>query len=267
MQIMEALKLETKDWLKKPSLAVVSVGEKSENSVYVSQKRKFAKELNFGFRHYHFAQDVAASEFRLELNKICKSDLNTAIVIQLPLPEKINASVLNIIPPEKDADVLSDKTVGAFLNNRWVVEPPTAAGIMKILESGNISIKGKFVVIFGYGRLVGRFLAPMIVWRGGIPVIVEKDTPQAMVLELAGKADIIISAVGSPRLVTPEMVKVGVVVIDSGFSVVDQKLVGDVEFDLVKNKASFITPVPGGVGPVGVAMLFSNIVSLYKKQK
>ena len=180
------------------------------------------------------------------------------------MPAEINQSLVNVIPVLKDPDLLSDKSVGAFFNGRALVNPPTPAAILKILKESGISLKGKHAVVFGYGRLVGRFLAPILLKEGVSVSFLDKIASSENVLNLSSGADIIISASGSPKSVKPEIVKEGAAVVDAGFSLVDGKITGDVDFDSVSVKSSFITPVPGGVGPVSVAELFNNIVELFK---
>ncbi|MBI2454251.1 MAG: bifunctional 5,10-methylenetetrahydrofolate dehydrogenase/5,10-methenyltetrahydrofolate cyclohydrolase [Parcubacteria group bacterium] len=262
-KILSEIKAQTSAWVEKPSVAVVSFGQKSANSSYIIQKKKAADFLGFGFKHYHYLESDF-SKSREYLNKIAKMKKVSAVVVQLPLPQGINYSLLNVIPPQKDPDLLSDKSIGMFFNGRSLVEPPTPSAIIKIIEASGIGIKNKKVVVFGYGRLIGRFLTPILLKSGAIVSIIEKDTPKTVVLEFSNIADIIISAAGQPNLITAEMVKNGAVVIDAGFSLVDGRVSGDVEFQSVSEKASLITPVPGGVGPVSVAELFSNVVKLFE---
>ncbi len=267
-EIINSLKQETASWKTKPILAVVSLGAKADNSSYIKQKKETALVLDFGFKHYHFDLPMAASKLRTELNKIAKRKNINGLIIQIPLPKSVNPAVVNVIPVEKDVDLLSDKSVGLFFNGRSAVIPPTPAAILKILEEAQVTLAGKIVAIFGLGKLVGRFLVSMLIGGGATVLIIEKNTPQDLAVEFSLKADIIISAVGESKLIMGDMVKEGAVVIDAGFSIgVDGKLAGDVDFDSVKNRASFITPVPGGVGPVTVAMLYYNLVKLYKFKK
>jgi len=262
-EILDSIKSETASWEKKPFAAVVSVGVGS--SPYVSQKKKAADFLGFGFRHFNFKPEISSAKFREELNRISKSNKHTTVIVQLPLPICVNLNVLNVIPMEKDPDLLSDRAVGSFFNGHSLVEPPTPLAIMKILEESKIGFEGKKAAVFGYGRLVGRFVVPMLLKKGVLASIIEKDLPKKEVLEISAKADIIISAAGVPNSITADMVKTGAAVVDSGFSIVDGKITGDADFEAVKNKVSLITPVPGGVGPVGVAMLCQNIAHLFKK--
>ncbi|MBI2052063.1 MAG: bifunctional 5,10-methylenetetrahydrofolate dehydrogenase/5,10-methenyltetrahydrofolate cyclohydrolase [Candidatus Sungbacteria bacterium] len=261
--ILDNLKTEVSAWKNKPSLAVVSFGQKEDNSSYITQKRKTAEFLGLDFKHYHYSDsDLLAS--REYLNKIVKMKKHSAVVVQLPLAAGMNYSMLNIIPITKDPDLLSDKAVGLFFNGRSLVDPPTAAAVLRALDESGISIKGKRIVLFGYGRLIGRFLTPMLIKKEAVVTVLEKNIPQADVLDVCLKADIIISAVGKAGFITGSMIKKGAVIVDAGFSLLDGKIAGDVDFNSVKDKISFITPVPGGIGPVTVAELFSNVIKLFK---
>ncbi|MBI4120087.1 MAG: bifunctional 5,10-methylenetetrahydrofolate dehydrogenase/5,10-methenyltetrahydrofolate cyclohydrolase [Parcubacteria group bacterium] len=263
-EILNSLKEKISNWSSRPRLAVVSLGLEGQ-SAFIKQKEKAAVFLGCGFKHFNYPADVSAAELRAHLNKIVKSRLNTAVIVQMPIPSRINSSILNVIPPEKDPDLLSDRSLGMFFNDRALVEPPTAAAVFRILDKAGVDLAGKNVAVFGWGRLVGRFLPPMFLKRASAVSIVDEHTSFEAILEFSRKADIIVSATGKPKLITAEMVKDGCVVVDAGFSMVDGKIAGDADFETVKQKAALITPVPGGVGPVGVAMLFENVVKLFEK--
>lgn len=262
-KILEEIKQKTNSWLEKPTVAVVSFGDKKDNSSYIIQKRKTAESLGFGFKHYHYSkQDF--SKAREYLNKIVKMKNVSAVVVQMPIPSKINISILNVIPPEKDPDLLSDKSVGMFFNGHALVEPPTPIAILNILKESDIGLKNKKIALFGYGRLVGRFLVPMLINEGATVSTIDKNTPKEYAKNISLDADIIISAVGEPNLIKGNMLKDDSVVIDAGFSILDGNIAGDVDLDSVKDKTFLITPVPGGVGPVAVAQLFYNVARLFK---
>lgn len=263
-KILDDLKAETANWPRKPSLAVVSFGSGSDNSSYILQKRRAARSLGFGFEQYHCA-DISPAKTRAYLNKIAQMDKHSAVVVQMPLPANINPSAVNVIPVSKDPDLLSDRAVGMFFNGRSVVEPPTAQAILAILDEAGVETRGKTVVVFGFGRLVGRFLVPMFLGRGAVVSVVEWGLGGETLLGISQRADIIVSAAGDPKFLSGDMIKTGAVVVDAGFSLVDGEIAGDVDFESVAAKASLITSVPGGVGPVSVAQLFTNVVCLYKR--
>ena len=272
-KILDELKKETARWPKKPSVAIFSFGDKSENSSYILQKKKTAEFLDFGFKHYHYSKEDF-SKSREYLNKIVKMESVSAVVVQMPLPAGINSSIVNVIPIAKDPDLLSDKAVGRFFNGQAWVDPPTPRAILNILKESKIEIKNKKVAIFGYGRLIGRFLVPMLIKEGATVFVVDKDTLKTDARDISMASDIVITATGEAKFLKGDMLTEGVVVIDAGFSLldpalarkggVDGKITGDVDLDSVKDKVSFITPVPGGVGPVGVAELFRNVAKLFK---
>ena len=262
-KILDSIKKETNSWPQKPNLAVISFGDEKNNSSYIVQKRKTAESLGFGFNDYNYSKDDF-SKAREYLNKIVKMESVSAVVVQMPLPAEINNSILNVIPPEKDPDLLCDRSVGAFFNGHSLVNPPTAEAILDVLKESNIVITGKKVALFGYGRLVGRFLVPMLIKEGATIAVIDKDTPKEDAKHISLGSDIIISAVGEANLIKSDMVKDGSVVIDAGFSILDGNIVGDVDLESVKDKISLITPVPGGVGPITVARLFSNVAKLFK---
>ena len=238
-------------------LAVVLVGDNPASLNFIKQKQKTAEEIGVQFKLYRFKKNIAEQTLVNKINEIVKNKSNTGIVVQLPLPKHIKEQkILNIIPCGKDVDALS-------VDNSFI-EPPTASGIMRILEEYNIKAGGENVVIVGKGKLVGGPLAIMMTKIGANLIICDRKTENLTSETL--KADILVSATGQPHLIKENMVKRGVVIVDAGFSKVNNRLTGDVDFEEVKKKASYITPVPGGVGPMTVAMLMSNLIKLAKKQ-
>jgi methylenetetrahydrofolate dehydrogenase (NADP+)/methenyltetrahydrofolate cyclohydrolase len=209
------------------------------------------------------------------MKKIVRNPLNSGIIIQLPLPQKfLPEELLNLIPKEKDIDVLSEESLGKFYQGTLKILPPTVSGILYLLKNYRIELKGKDVVVIGAGRLVGFPLAVQLLKeKATLSVLNEltKDAPSFI-----RKANILISGVGKPNLIKSKMVKKGVVIIDAGTSIkkgesrrdvsgiLRDRLVGDVDFEEVSKKASYITPVPGGVGPLTVACLLENLVKLSK---
>ncbi len=243
-------------------LAVILVGSNPASLNFIKQKQKKAEEIGAGFKLYSFNSKISNRELTKKIEKIVKNRFNTAVIIQLPLPSHLNAEkLINIIPPEKDVDALS---VDNFL-----VEPPTPSGIMELLREYNIKIKNKHIVIVGRGKLVGKPLAKIMKDTGGKVTVCHSQTQNLKSETL--KADILVSATGQAHLIQGDMVKKGVVVVDAGFAKISipgrkEKITGDVNFEKVKEKAKYITPVPGGVGPMTVALLMHNLVKLAKVQ-
>ena len=256
-EIREAL-LHTK---KKLRLAIVVVGEDPVVRAFIEQKRKVASRLGIDTRVYPFVAEITTNELRKRIAEIVHEKKNSGVIIQLPLPPQINTQyILNSIPPEKDVDMLSARSIGNFTVGKSPIMPPVVGAIHMFFDEYGIAYREKRIAIMGAGNLVGR---PMALWltRERIPFsLIEKDTPAPE--KILHEADIIISGVGTPGLITGDKVKEGVVVIDAGTSESGGKVVGDVDFDSVSKRASFITPVPGGIGPVAVAMLFKNLVTL-----
>ena len=246
---------------KKLRLAIVVVGEDPVVRAFIEQKRKVASRLGIDTRVYPFVAEITTNELRKRIAEIVHEKKNSGVIIQLPLPQQINTQyILNSIPPEKDVDMLSARSIGNFTVGKSPIMPPVVGAIHMFFDEYGIAYREKSIAIVGAGNLVGR---PMALWlaRERIPFsLIEKDTPAPE--KILREADIIISGVGTPGLITGDKVKEGVVVIDAGTSESGGKVVGDVDFDSVSKRASFITPVPGGIGPVAVAMLFKNLVTL-----
>lgn len=240
-------------------LTVIMVGEHPATLSFIKQKQKSCEDVEIDFKFYTYPADISTAQLRKNLNKICKLKKNTGVIVQLPIPEHINKQyILNTVPPEKDVDVLSERSLGKFYTGRSPILPPTIAGIMKFFEEYNIEIKGKHIVIVGAGTLVGKPLATHLINQKSTVVSVNETTPN--ISHFTKDADILITGVGKPGLITDDVVKDGVVVIDAGLAEANGKITGDVDFDSVSKKASYITPVPGGVGPVTVAMLLQNLL-------
>ena len=246
---------------RKLTLAVILVGENSVSEIFIYQKRIACEKVGINFKIFKLSAKLSPVQLKKEIEKIVKNSFNSGAIIQLPLPKKFNPEkFLNLIPEEKDVDVLSEKSLGKFYQGVSSILPPTVGGILYLLSHYGISIKGKNIVILGAGRLVGFPLAIQFLReKATVSVLNEltKDTPF-----FTKKADILISAVGKPNLVKGKMVKKGAVVIDAGTYLWKGKLVGDIDSKSVSKKASFLTPVPGGVGPMTVACLLENLTKI-----
>ncbi len=245
-QILAELKKEVPK-LEPLKLAVVLVGNNSKSLKYIHQKQKAAQKIGVGFEVYKFNTNISNRDLITEINKVVNDNQNTGIIVQLPLPEHVHTQkILNLIPNHKDVDGLS-------VDNPFL-ESPAASGIIELLRRYNIELESKKIVIVGKGRLVGKPLIKLIKQAGLDFIACDINTKNISKYTL--NADILISATGHPKLITPEMVKPGVIVIDAG--------VGDIDFENLKSKASYITPPIGGVGPMTVAMLMSNLIKLAK---
>jgi len=262
-KILAKLKKAVKKSKLKLRLAVIQVGENSVSQVFINQKKKACEKTGINFKLFKFPTKISVLEFKKEIEKIVKSQVTSGVIIQLPLPKKFLAEeFLNLIPEEKDVDVLSEKSLGKFYQGTLKILPPTVSGILYLLKSYKIGSIGKNVVIVGAGRLIGFPLATQLLKEKATLSVLNEWTRDAS--SFTKKADILISGVGKPNLIKGNVVKKGGVVIDAGTSMKDGKLIGDVDFGSVSKKASHITPVPGGVGPLTVACLLENLVKLNK---
>ncbi|MBI2577322.1 MAG: bifunctional 5,10-methylenetetrahydrofolate dehydrogenase/5,10-methenyltetrahydrofolate cyclohydrolase [Candidatus Wildermuthbacteria bacterium] len=242
-------------------ISVVQVGKNAVSDVYIQKKKKEAEGLGIRFFLYHFPETIAQKELQYGLEKILESSRTGGMIIQLPLPSHLPMQeILDLIPPSRDIDVLSSEAFGRFVLGNSSILPPTVAAVQSLLETYSIEVRGKHVVIVGAGRLVGLPLSIWFMQQKATVTIANRSTKN--LAEITKQADILISGVGSAGLITGEMVKEGVVIIDAGTSVESGETTGDVDFESVEPKASFITPVPGGVGPLTVAHLFSNLFIL-----
>lgn len=263
VEIFSELKKEIGGSARKFRLAVIVVGDDAATRQFIGVKKKKAEDIGIEVRIFSFPQTITTNELRKRIAEIVHEKKNTGVIVQLPLPPEINTNyILNAIPPEKDADCLSARSLGNFIVGKSPIDPPLVAAAKKFFETHNIDYVSKYIVVVGAGKLVG---TPIILWllRSGVTFSVVRASTLD-ISEFTRRADIIITGVGKPHLITENLVKEGVVIIDAGTSESEGKLVGDVDFDSVSPKASFITPVPGGLGPLGVAMLFQNLVTLSK---
>ncbi|MDD2378528.1 MULTISPECIES: bifunctional methylenetetrahydrofolate dehydrogenase/methenyltetrahydrofolate cyclohydrolase FolD [Aminobacterium] len=240
-----------------PGLAVVLVGENPASKVYVGQKEKKCKEVDFN----SFLHKLPASTTEEELLKLIDTLNNDraidGILVQLPLPEQINTDkVLMAIAPSKDVDGFHPVNMGNLVTGLPAVHPCTPKGIMYILDAYNIDIEGKHAVVVGRSNIVGKPIAHLLLDRNATVTICHSRTKD--LAAIVRQADIVVAAVGRPRMITASMVKEGAVVIDVGINRLEDGLVGDVDFEGVAEVASWITPVPGGVGPLTIAMLLQN---------
>lgn len=247
-------------------LAVVIVGNDPASRIYVNNKKK-ACEL-CGFKSFEFAMPEETTQDQLlELIDKLNGDKNVnGILVQLPLPKHLDEkSVINRISPEKDVDAFHPVNVGKIMIGDYSFLPCTPAGVMELIASTGTDISGKECVVVGRSNIVGKPMAMLLLHKHGTVSICHSRTKD--LAEVCRRADILVAAVGKARLITEDMVKDGAVVIDVGMNRMENgKLCGDVDFDGVSKKTSFITPVPGGVGPMTIAMLMKNTLTAAKLQ-
>lgn len=252
---------------KKPSLAVIIVGEDPASKIYVNLKKKKAIELGINSKVIELAYETTQNELLSIIDQLNKDETINAILVQLPLPKHIDKNaILEKITPLKDVDCFNPYNAGLIsTGNVPYVYPCTPNGIIKLLEYYNISIESKDIVVIGRSNIVGRPMAQMFINKNATVTLCHSKTKNLS--EITKKADILVSAVGQKKLITSEMVKKDAIVIDVGMNrSLDNKLCGDVDFTNVREKTSFITPVPGGVGPMTICSLMLNTFDLYKIQ-
>lgn len=246
-------------------LAVIIVGEDPASKVYVANKKKACEALGIISEEYALPETTTQEELLALIDELNHKKSINGILCQLPLPKHLDEqAVINAILPEKDVDAFHPTNVGKIMLGEYDFVPCTPAGIMEMLQYENIDIEGKTCVVIGRSNIVGKPMGMLLLHKNGTVTICHSRTKNLS--EVCKNADILVAAVGRPNFVTADMVKEGAVVIDVGINRVDGKLVGDVDFEAVKDKCSAITPVPGGVGPMTIAMLMQNTLTAAKKQ-
>ena len=244
-----------------PGLATVLVGDDPASHAYVKGKRSDAEEVGIRSFHHQLPADVSQSSLETLIDELNHNDDVDGILVQLPLPAGLDTErVVSAIDPLKDVDGLHPHNLGLLVLGRPGPRPCTPSGIIRILEDHGIEVAGKSAVVIGRSFLVGRPLALMLSEKGVDATVTIAHSRTAGLQGVAAGADILVAAVGVPRLVTAEFVKPGAAVIDVGISRTESGLVGDVDFDSVREVAGSITPVPGGVGPMTRAMLLANTI-------
>lgn len=248
--------------LRKPlKLAVVLVGDDQPSVNYINQKEKICRVLGIDFKLYKYSTAIKTEDLEAEIKNISKDDSVSGMIVQLPLPGHIDTAViLNAVPAKKDPDVLSEVGSSKFFNGDFALIPPAAAGIVRFFEEYKIKIKGKRAIVIGSGKLIGRPMAFWLMSNKATVTILNSRTKD--ISEFTKKADIIICGAGKAGMIRGSMIKKGAVIIDAGSNYKNGKIFGDVDFKTVSKKAGYITPVPGGVGPMTVAMLLENLVKL-----
>lgn len=243
-----------------PTLAVIQVGDDKASSVYVANKKKACDYIGIGSRTIHLSEDTTEEELLKKVEELNHDKKVSGILVQLPLPKHINEDiVIQNILPSKDVDGFHPENVGRLSIGGKGFTSCTPYGVIELLKRSNISIEGKECVVVGRSNIVGKPMAMLLLRENGTVTICHSKTKDLK--EVTRRADILIVAIGKPKFITAEFVKEGAVVIDVGIHRnPDNSLCGDVDFTDVEGKVSAITPVPGGVGPMTIAMLMSNCV-------
>lgn len=266
-EIQEEIRLEVEKLDKKPHLAVVLVGEDSASKIYVNTKNRTCERLGFKSTVINLPETVSEEDLKLKIRELNNDEDVNAILIQLPLPAHIDTNnCIKEISPIKDVDGFTPENLGAIIRGQEpFAYPCTPYGIITILKKYNIQIAGKHAVIVGRSNIVGKPVSLMLLKENATVTMCHSKTEN--LAEITKTADILISATGK-RVITKDMVKKGATVIDVGIiRNAEGKIEGDVDFENVKEVAEYITPVPGGVGPMTIASLMKNTLSLFYKQQ
>ncbi len=246
-------------------LAVIIVGNDPASKVYVANKKKACQSLGIISEEYALPENTTEKELLDLIEELNRKKSINGILCQLPLPRHLDEKLItNSILPEKDVDAFHPHNVGRIMIGDYDFVPCTPAGIMEMLAYENIDVQGKSCVVIGRSNIVGKPMGMLLLHKNGTVTICHSRTENLK--EVCQGADILVAAVGKAGFVTADMVKEGAVVIDVGMNRENGKLCGDVDFDAVKEKASAITPVPGGVGPMTIAMLMQNTLTAARKQ-
>ncbi|MGL4392943.1 MAG: bifunctional methylenetetrahydrofolate dehydrogenase/methenyltetrahydrofolate cyclohydrolase FolD [Fusobacteriaceae bacterium] len=250
----------------KPGLAVVIVGDDKASQIYVNSKIKACDEVGMNSFHIGYPSNISEAELLKALDNLNERKDVHGILVQMPLPKHIDeAKVINKISPKKDADCFTPANIGRmFLNEKNAIKSCTPNGIVELMKRYRIEFSGKRVVILGRSNIVGKPLAIMLINEGATVTVCNSKTPNLK--DITREADILVVAIGKDRFIKSDMIKENAVIIDVGINRVEErKIFGDVDFEDVASKASLITPVPGGVGPMTIAMLMKNTTELFKQ--
>lgn len=246
-------------------LAVIIVGDDPASKIYVANKKKACEALGIISEEYALPTETSEEELLALVDRLNKDPKINGILCQLPLPRHLDEKlIINSILPEKDVDAFHPANVGRIMIGDYDFVPCTPAGIMEMLKYEGIDPEGKSCVVIGRSNIVGKPMAMLLLHKNGTVTVCHSKTQN--LAEICRGADILVAAVGKAKFVTADMVKPGAVVIDVGMNRVDGKLYGDVDFESVKDKVSAITPVPGGVGPMTIAMLMQNTLTAARRQ-
>jgi methylenetetrahydrofolate dehydrogenase (NADP+)/methenyltetrahydrofolate cyclohydrolase len=247
-------------------LVVIQVGNLEESNIYIKHKEKACLEAGIVFELIKLKEDIKEESVLEVINILNKDDSVTSVLVQMPLPNHINYnSIVNSIHPYKDVDGLSDVNMIKLINNQKGIIPCTPKGVVVLLEENNIDLEGSNVVIIGRSMLVGRPLSNLLINKNATVTLCHSKTNDLK--KHTTGADILISAVGHKHLITKDYIKDNAILVDVGINIIDNKLYGDIDYNDCLEKTKMITPVPGGVGPMTIAMLIENVIECYELEK
>jgi methylenetetrahydrofolate dehydrogenase (NADP+)/methenyltetrahydrofolate cyclohydrolase len=265
-QVRRRVKAEVEEMDVTPGLATILVGDDPASHVYVRNKRKACEEVGIASFDHDLEASIPEPELADLIRRLGEDERVSGILLQLPVPGHIDAdAMIELINPLKDVDGLTTTNAGRLVQGREGLVSCTPLGVMELLHSADVELRGAEAVVIGRSQLVGRPLSSLLLARDATVTMCHSRTRH--LADVCQRADVLVAAVGQAELVTAEMVGDGAVVIDVGINRTDDGLVGDVDFNAVAEKASAITPVPGGVGPMTIAMLLSNTVKAARLQR
>ncbi|MBQ7104989.1 MAG: bifunctional 5,10-methylenetetrahydrofolate dehydrogenase/5,10-methenyltetrahydrofolate cyclohydrolase [Bacilli bacterium] len=264
-EMIEELNHKVSDLMFAPKLVIIQVGDFGPSNKYVAQKKTVGEKVGIDVEHIRFYEDNTEEEILNKIDELNEDPKVNGIMVQLPLPKGFDEDkITNRVSSKKDVDGLTTENIGLLFDGKNAFTPCTALGVMELFKRYNIDLKGKHAVILGRSKLVGKPLIACLLNENATVTVCHSKTENLS--SITKKADILIVAIGKKHFVTKDMIKKGTVIIDVGINVEDGKIYGDVNFDDVKEKASFLTPVPNGVGRMTVISLMNNVIKAYQEQ-
>lgn len=253
----------------KIKLAALQMKQSASSSVYLNAQKKMAAYLGIRYHVKELAASASQGDAEKEIDRLNSDDSVTGIIIQTPLPKNIyTGKLFPRIAPGKDVEGLNSFNIGTIAYEKWTVAPCTASACLALIDSTGVKLKGKEAVIVGHSAIVGKPLSLMLLSRLATTTVCHVGTYERGLLEAhVRKAEVLVVAVGKSGLIKGDWIRKGAIVIDVGINKNGDKITGDVDFEGAKKRAAYITPVPGGVGPVTTVMLMKNLVSLYKRRR
>ena len=264
-EILEEVEKEIKKLSFVPVFCDVLIGENAVSLQYVRMKGRMAESIGIKFQNANFPSTIGTEELITEIEKLNKMPNMCGIIVQLPIPESLDKKrILDAIDPKLDVDCLGSIASNEFYNGNFSLVFPTVLACVYLLDSLKIDLKDKNIVIIGKGELVGRPVEKLLNARNLKTFVIDRKTEEDKKIQMLKEADVIISATGKGKMITGNMIKKGAILIDAGTSESNAGIVGDIDLDSVSDVAGYVSPVPGGVGPVTVAMLLQNVLKVAK---
>jgi methylenetetrahydrofolate dehydrogenase (NADP+)/methenyltetrahydrofolate cyclohydrolase len=252
-----------------PKLVALSCGHQDASEIYLKHQKRLAAELGLDYEHLAFEENTKQETFISAIQKLNRDPQVHGLILQMPLPQEFSlAQVISAMDPKKDVEGMHTDNLGRLVLKKEILAPCTAMAAMELIESSGVDLYGAEVVVVGSSRVVGRPIALLLMEKNATTTVCSIATSEKKMLQAhVERADVLVVAVGKPKVIPGRWIKPGSVVIDVGISKLEGKTVGDVEFEVAKDRARFITPVPGGVGPLTVTILMRNCLTAFRWQK